>query len=421
MTRRGPSRNESGEDFHASLFRRLSRRIGPVFARLNEENLPAWVVGGALRDLLLGRPLRDVDLAVRASRDQIGVLFPEGVWVGRKVQAFVLSPKAGKKGTTVQITVFSGSIEEELSRRDFSVNALAMRLSGGVRQEERAPLLLDPFGGVADLEAGRLARPCLVRDPFSEDPVRVLRLVRFVATLGFSVDPETLELAQRSLESLSAVAGERRRTELFALFSGGWLRKLSEVMAPGFSGEVLVRAGGFATIPKERIEERLPSLLNEVVLHSGRDPLFRVWVFYRGIGTETEALARSLPWSRSERRRLLRWDRLLRFLKEQREPPWTASERALLMTVDYREKVARMAERMLLPQERKTFREWKSRAVTALCRPWPEVREALVRGEKSQGFETTAQESMSRETGRELGERTVVGPESPPEEFVGEA
>ncbi len=364
--------------FPEGVSRRLSLRIGPVLSRLRKEELPVWVVGGALRDLLLGRPFRDVDLVVRASREQVASRFPEGVWVGRVIPAFVLESKIGKRGTTVQITVIAGSLEEELARRDFSVNAMAMRLSG---RGGPGAFVVDPFGGLGDLSAGRLRRPCRIRDPFSEDPIRVLRLVRFAATLGFVVEPETLDLAGRSCGLLAGVAGERRRQELLIFFGGRWLRRLPGIVPMPFLGEVLSQAGGFATPLSEKACANVPFLLALAERHSRLDPLFRLWVFYRGIGrgigTEAGAMARSLPFSRSERRRLLRWDRLAGFLEEQRAGPWSAADRSLLMNDDHREKIVRMVERTVEPRARKAFRRWWNEVVATLCRPWEEVRGML--------------------------------------------
>ena len=151
----------------------LVRKSGAVLGRLRREEIPVWVVGGALRDALLGRPSRDVDLLVRASRERLSSLFPEGVWVGKVIPAFVLGARRGGRGPTLQITLLTSTLEEELARRDFSVNALAMRLDA-----EGEAGIRDPFGGLSDLSAGLLRRPCLLRNPFPEDPVRVLRLLR---------------------------------------------------------------------------------------------------------------------------------------------------------------------------------------------------------------------------------------------------
>ncbi len=370
----GSSRIGGKGDIPEGLARRLSLRIGPVLSRLQKEGTAVWVVGGALRDLRLGRSLRDVDLAVRASREQVSALFPGGVWVGRGVPSFVLSSKGGKKGTKVQITVFTGSLEEELARRDFSINAMALRLS---TEEGAAPLLIDPFGGMRDLSAGLLRRPCLVRDPFSEDPIRVLRLLRFAATLGFSVEPETLELAGRSCELLAKVAGERRHQELLALFGGDYLGKLPENFPCLFLGEVLAQAAGFAVALSEEACKRLPSLLYEAARHSRRDPLFRLWVFYREMGREGETVARHLPVSRSERRRLLRWDRLVGFLEKRKAGPWSAADRSLVMNDDQRDRIVRMVARTIEPKSRKDFRRWWGDLLATLCRPWEEVRESL--------------------------------------------
>lgn len=391
--------------------RRLLRKVGPVLERLREENLPVWAVGGVLRDMLLGRSFRDADLLVRASREGISALFPEGVWVGKGIPAFVLGPKGAGDEPTVQMTLFSGSLEEELSRRDFSVNALALRLDGDGGRE---PVIVDPFGGLSDLASGLLRRPCPARNPFPEDPVRVLRLLRFAATLGFSVEPETLELARPVAGSLPSVAGERRRQELLALFSGAWLGRLPEFFASDFLGAVLARSAGVSPeFPAE--EAKLRKIFSGAARHSRRDPLFRLWIFYLEGAVAGSSLSRSLPWSRSERRRLLRWDRLLRFFEDRKAGPWSVSDRSLLISPDHRETVRRRVESRLPPEERKAFRSWSAGVIAELCRPWEEVRERLVRKEtgRSGGGDDGAGSHVEGDGKRARGQHGVRRAEPP--------
>ena len=151
---------------------------------------PAWVVGGALRDELLGRELVDTDvacgnpeLAARLySRLAGGAVFPLSERHGAWRVAF-------RDGETVDFTPLHGeTIEEDLATRDFTVNAMARPLDGGP--------LVDPLGGEADLEARRLRAvgPAI----FEDDPLRLLRAVRLEDELGFVLDEETEALARAS-------------------------------------------------------------------------------------------------------------------------------------------------------------------------------------------------------------------------------
>jgi poly(A) polymerase len=168
----------------------------------------AWIVGGALRDELLGREVRDVDMVVagdpeRAARETAarvkGPVFPLskafGAWrvIDRPHgRVFDFSPLQGD------------TIEEDLARRDFSVNAMARPSEGGD--------LIDPFGGRADLEAGTLR--VLGAQAYASDPLRPLRLVRFAAELGFTSEPETERLTRAAAPRVAAAAGERVFAEL---------------------------------------------------------------------------------------------------------------------------------------------------------------------------------------------------------------
>ena len=351
----------------------LVRKSGAVLGRLRREEIPVWVVGGALRDALLGRPSRDVDLLVRASRERLSSLFPEGVWVGKVIPAFVLGARRGGRGPTLQITLLTSTLEEELARRDFSVNALAMRLDA-----EGEAGIRDPFGGLSDLSAGLLRRPCLLRNPFPEDPVRVLRLLRFAATLGFAVEPETLALARSAQDLLSGVAGERRRHELLALFSGESLESLFGNFPEDFLGLVLSRSVG--------VQGLLPvgdggwgRILSDILSCSRRDPLFRLWRVYHEAKVGEALLIRHLPFSRSEKRRLRLWSRLRGFFESRPRGPFTPSDRSLLVSSDHRETIRRWVAQSLPVVERKDFRAWSTGVIQDLTRPWDEVQASLVK------------------------------------------
>ena len=170
----------------------------------------AWLVGGAVRDSLLGRETPDFDLAVQGD---VRALARE---LGRRAggHAFQLSDQFGAwrvrshdQDWQVDLTPLMGeTLDQDLRRRDLTINAIARELASEGAE------LVDPCGGVADLEARRLRS--VGADSFSADPLRVLRLARMGAELGFTADQDTLRLAAEAAPLLSQVAAERVFAEL---------------------------------------------------------------------------------------------------------------------------------------------------------------------------------------------------------------
>src|ERR687884_1448823 len=173
----------------------------------------AWVVGGAIRDELLGRPVVDVDVACREpgraarayARRSGGAPFPlserHGAW-----------RVASKDGRTVDFTPLRGSIEADLATRDFTVNAIALPLGGGEP--------VDPSGGLDDLELGSLR--AVTESVFDDDPLRLLRAVRLEDELGFRIAPLTEELLRARAELVAQPSGERILAELLRLTARGY-------------------------------------------------------------------------------------------------------------------------------------------------------------------------------------------------------
>jgi poly(A) polymerase len=211
---------------------------GPLDA-LRRIDTTGWLVGGAVRDRLLGRPTGDFDVAVagdareparalaRATRGHVFAL-SEGFGAWRVV--------ARDHSWQVDVLpVAGGTIESDLGRRDFTVNALAEPLVGGEP--------IDPFGGLADLRARRLRM--VSADALSADALRTLRLVRLACELGFEIDGPTATSAAANAGGLAAVAPERIFAELKRIVAGervldGLERMeqlgLTEVVLPELSG-----------------------------------------------------------------------------------------------------------------------------------------------------------------------------------------
>jgi poly(A) polymerase len=163
----------------------------------------AWVVGGAVRDRLLGRPVLDLDVAVAGDPRALA----RHLALAAGGPAFALSGEFGAwrvhapgRLWQVDVTALQGdSIDEDLAQRDFTVNAIAEPLDGGP--------LIDPFDGALDLERRRLRM--VSEQSFDRDPLRVLRLARFAAQLGFEPEEETIAAAAERAARIGEVAQER--------------------------------------------------------------------------------------------------------------------------------------------------------------------------------------------------------------------
>jgi tRNA nucleotidyltransferase/poly(A) polymerase len=179
----------------------------------------AWVVGGAVRDELLGRPVLDLDVACREpeqaarayARRSRGAPFPLSErWGAWRV--------ALDHGRTVDFTPLRDGIEADLATRDFTINAIAVRVGGAGA--------VDPFDGRGDLEARTLR--AVSPSVFADDPLRLLRAVRLEDELGFRLDPATEELVREHAALVTAPAGERILAELERLSAAGF-RRLDEL------------------------------------------------------------------------------------------------------------------------------------------------------------------------------------------------
>ena len=199
-------------------------RTSPLAERFAASGYKLYLVGGVVRDLLLGRDMsngRDIDLttdALPAETKRLVNGWADSVWSqGERFGTIGCQ----KDGWTFEITthraeaydpesrkpevVFSDVIEADLSRRDFTVNAMALSLPD--------PVLIDPFGGAEDLAAGRLRTPLSPEESFSDDPLRMLRAARFLSGYGLTPDEELRAAAMSMCERLSIVSAERIRDE----------------------------------------------------------------------------------------------------------------------------------------------------------------------------------------------------------------
>ena len=205
---------------------RIPEPVRTILARLEAAGYEAWCVGGAVRDALLGRTASDWDVASSALPEAVLDLFgPDALPTGlRHGTVTVKTAGGGVEVTTFRRdgayldnrhpdhVEFTGSLAEDLSRRDFTVNAIAMNLRGE---------LADPFGGRADLAAGVLRAVGNPEERFREDGLRIMRGLRFASKLGFAVEAETEAAVRRCASLLEKIAPERLREETTGLLCGG--------------------------------------------------------------------------------------------------------------------------------------------------------------------------------------------------------
>ena len=202
--------------------------------RLKEANYEALLVGGCVRDLLLGREPKDFDVVTDAKPEDIRKLFSSARLIGRRFR--LAHVRFGRE--IVEVATFRavpapdsddpenhnifGTQAEDAVRRDFTVNALYYNL--------RDFTVMDYVGGMADLQAGVLR---IIGDPaerYREDPVRMLRAIRFAAKLGFTIDPVTAEPIRELGTTLTQVPPARMFEEVLKLFHGGYALSTYELL-----------------------------------------------------------------------------------------------------------------------------------------------------------------------------------------------
>ncbi len=201
--------------------------------------VPAFAVGGFVRDKILDRPTKDIDIVCLGDGMALAQAFSKLFKPTPPVSLFKTFGTAQVKFDDIEIefvgarkesyardsrkpTVEPGSIEDDQNRRDFTVNALAVELSF-----ERFGTIIDPFGGLVDIENKILKTPLAPQRTFDDDPLRMMRAIRFATQLGFTITKETMEAIQQMASRISIVSQERITDELQKIMmtptpSKGW-------------------------------------------------------------------------------------------------------------------------------------------------------------------------------------------------------
>ena len=260
---------------------RMDEGAAELLDTLHRAGYAAYVVGGCVRDSLLGLTPHDWDLCTSALPQQGMELFGAEKCIPTGLQHGTVTVKQG--GGLYEITTFRTEgtytdgrhpdevhfvpdVREDLARRDFTINAMAYNEKEG---------LVDPFGGQADLQSGILRAVGVPHQRFTEDALRILRLYRFAARFGFSIDPPTAQAAQKLCAHLDCVSVERIEEELAKLLSApapaAYLdKKILTVVLPELSPEALAAAKPVVDACPAG-ERALPVRLAALLLSLGED------------------------------------------------------------------------------------------------------------------------------------------------------
>ena len=213
----------SDEELAEILDQDIFHKISEAADRLGVE---CYVVGGYVRDIFLERPSNDIDVVVVGSgiavakelkqmlgkKAHLSVFKNFGtaqVKMGDEEVEFVGARKESYSHDSRKPIVENGTLEDDQNRRDFTINAMAICLN-----KSRFGELVDPFNGLADLEDGIIATPLEPGITFSDDPLRMMRCIRFATQLNFQIEDETFEALERMADRIKIVSGERIEVEL---------------------------------------------------------------------------------------------------------------------------------------------------------------------------------------------------------------
>ena len=264
---------------------RMDEGAAELLDTLHRAGYAAYVVGGCVRDSLLGLTPHDWDLCTSALPQQVMKLFGAQRCIPTGLQHGTVTVK--QSGALYEITTFRTEgtytdgrhpdevhfvpdVREDLARRDLTINAMAYNEKEG---------LVDPFGGQADLQSGIVRAVGVPRQRFTEDALRILRLYRFAARFGFAIDPPTAQAAQELCAHLDCVSVERIEEELAKLLSApapaAYLdKKILLVILPELTSEALAAAKPVVDACPAGAEN-LPIRLAALLLSLGEDGIRR--------------------------------------------------------------------------------------------------------------------------------------------------
>ena len=269
-----------------------------IIRSLENAGFEAYIVGGCVRDGILGREPEDWDVTTNAKPMEVKSVFPLTVDTGIEhgTVTVLVPPDEVERGirsfevTTYRIdgeytdhrhpneVSFTGSLREDLARRDFTINAMAYHMERGI---------IDPFSGQEDLEKKIVRAVGRAEDRFQEDALRMMRGIRFSAQLDFALDKEAFSGICKLKESLSKVSKERIAVELWKLLASAHPEKVERLFATGLAPYI---TEDFPKIALRGIPELLPFAPKEKILRFG--------LFLRGVPEDARKILRDLKLDR---------------------------------------------------------------------------------------------------------------------------
>ena len=206
----------------------IPREVKSVVEKLKKKGFEAYIVGGCVRDFLREKAPKDWDVTTKARPQEIQKVFPKSFYENRFLTVTVQTGSKEETLKEIEITTFRSeakytdkrhpdevkfakTLKEDLARRDFTINAMALDLAA------KKISLIDPFKGEKDLKDKVIRTVGKAEERFSEDALRMMRAVRFAATLGFSIEKETKEAIKKNSPWLQAISKERVRDELIKI------------------------------------------------------------------------------------------------------------------------------------------------------------------------------------------------------------
>jgi len=212
---------------------KIPKEVNLINEKLKKAKFEAYVVGGCVRDLLLNQKPKDWDITTNARPEKIQKLFPKTFYENKFGTVTVITNSKDKTLKTIEITPFrlegkysdkrhpdeikfAKTVEEDLARRDFTVNAIA--LSSKLKTQNSKLILIDPFDGQKDIKARIIRTVGKAEERFNEDALRMLRAVRFACTLDFTIEEKTFKAVQKNAGWIQAISKERVKDELIKIF-----------------------------------------------------------------------------------------------------------------------------------------------------------------------------------------------------------
>lgn len=286
------------------------QKAAPLLKKIEDAGFEAYFVGGSVRDYLLNKEIDDVDIATSATPEEIKEIFPKTIDVGIQHGTVVVV----YNGVPYEITTFRTesdyedyrrpknvsfirSLEEDLKRRDFTINAIAMNRFGKI---------IDPFHGRKDLEKRLIQTVGVAKDRFTEDALRMMRALRFVSQLSFSIEDNTFQALTKYGHLLKNISVERILTEFDKMLLGHNRRKAVTLLVesglyqymPELDGrkDGLLKFSTYSDIHRLTIEEYWTLLLYEFQLEENE-----VWPFMRKWKQSTNRMKRvknGIKWLR---------------------------------------------------------------------------------------------------------------------------